>query len=110
MWPSDDSVSSVTAVESIPYEVPKIEANLYYAGVGPKERGPRLIYRTSGDKFEEPSGHEAYKRLMRVIAVPDSHKFGQNVTWDTIRDQVRGLSLRNNFLTNVRSKVVELLD
>ncbi|KIO23305.1 hypothetical protein M407DRAFT_214897 [Tulasnella calospora MUT 4182] len=88
LWSSDDNVSGATTVESTPYEVPKIEANLYYAGVGPKGRGPRLIYRTSDDKFEEPSGPEAYRRLMRVIAVPDSHEFGQNLTWDMIRDKV----------------------
>ncbi|KAI0667645.1 hypothetical protein C8Q78DRAFT_1071745 [Trametes maxima] len=88
LWSSDDSVSSATTVESSPYDVSKIEANLYYAGVGPKGRGPKLIYRTSEDVFEEPSGPEAYKRLMRVIAVPDTHKFGPNGTWDAIRDQV----------------------
>jgi hypothetical protein len=85
---SDDSdVSSATT----PYKVPKMEANLYYAGVvGPKGRGgPKLIYRTSDDKFEEPDGPEAYMRLMRVIAVPDSHEFGQNGRWDTVRDKVR---------------------
>ncbi|KAI0247604.1 hypothetical protein BJV78DRAFT_1380229 [Lactifluus subvellereus] len=88
LWSSDDSVSSATTVEPSPYDVPKLEANLYYAGVGPKGRGPKLIYRTSEDVFEEPSGPEAYKRLMRVIAVPDTHEFGPNVTWDAIRDQV----------------------
>ncbi|KIO20956.1 hypothetical protein M407DRAFT_10635 [Tulasnella calospora MUT 4182] len=64
-WSDDDSVSSTTTVESTPYEVSKIEANLYYAGVRANGRGPKLVYRTSGDKFEEPSGPEAYKRLMR---------------------------------------------
>jgi hypothetical protein len=106
-WSSDDdsdSVSSATAVESTPYKVPKMEANLYYAGVGPKGRGPKLIYRTSDDKFEEPDGPEAYTRLMRVIAVPDSHEFGQNGRWDTVRDKVRrwpfSLNATISFLTN----------
>ena len=91
---SDDSVSSATT----PYEVPKIEANLYYAGVGPKGRGPKLIYRTSDDIFEEPSGPEAYRRLMRIVAVPDSHEFGHNGMWDAVRDQVRGLLVTQQFL------------
>ncbi|KAI0262720.1 hypothetical protein BC834DRAFT_925125 [Gloeopeniophorella convolvens] len=95
-WSSDDSVSSATTVESTPYEVPKIEANLYYAGVGPKGRVPKLIYRTSDDEFEEPSGPEAYKRLMRVVAVPDSHEFGQNGMWDAVRDQVVALLNQRN--------------
>ena len=59
LWSSDDSVSSATTIVSTPYDVPKIEANLYYAGVGPKGCGPKLIYRTSDDKFEEPHGPEA---------------------------------------------------
>ena len=98
LWFSDDSDSSATAVEPSPYNVPKLEANLYYAGVGPKGRGPKLIYRTSQDVFKEPSGPEAYKRLMRVIAVPDTHEFGPNITWDAIRDQVRGLLVTQQFL------------
>ncbi|KAF8884562.1 hypothetical protein CPB84DRAFT_1816945 [Gymnopilus junonius] len=79
LWSSDDSASSPTAVESTPYEVPKIEANFYYAGVGPNGRGPKLIYRTSDDIFEEPSGPEAYRRLMRL--------FGQDGMWDRVRDK-----------------------
>jgi hypothetical protein len=98
LWSSDDNISNTTTIESTPYEVPKIEANLYYAGVGPKGRGPKLIYRTSDDKFEEPSGPEAYRRLMRVVAVPDSHEFGQNGMWDTVRDKVRGLLVTQQFL------------
>ena len=98
LWSCNDSVSSATTIESTPYEVPKIEANFYYAGVGPKGRGPKLIYRTSDDKFEEPSGPEAYRRLMRVVAVPDSHEFGQNGMWDTVRDMVRGLLVTQRFL------------
>ena len=98
MWDGDDSVYIANTIESTPHEVPKIEANLYYAGVGPKGRGPKLIYRTSGDKFEEPYGPEAYKRLMRVVAVPDSHEFGQNGMWDMVRDKVRGLLVMRQFL------------
>jgi hypothetical protein len=98
LWFSNDSDSSATKFESSPYEVSKIEANLYYAGVGPKERGPKLIYRTSDDKFEEPDGPEAFKRLMRVVAVPDSHESGQNGMWDRVRDQVRSLLVTQQFL------------
>ena len=96
-WPSDDSVSSATTAELSPHDVSKLEANLYYAGVGPKGRGPKLIYRTSDDKFEEPSGPEAYTRLMRVVAVPDNHEFGQNGMWDRVRDQVCGLLVAIQF-------------
>ncbi|KAI9430418.1 hypothetical protein H4582DRAFT_1860259 [Lactarius indigo] len=92
MFPS----SPTSRNTSRPYEVPKIEANLYYAGVGPEGRGPRLIYRTSGDKFEEAYGPGAYGRLMRVVAVSDSHEFGQNGVWDTVRDQVVELLNQRN--------------
>ncbi|KAH9047443.1 hypothetical protein EDB83DRAFT_1461953 [Lactarius deliciosus] len=96
LWSSNDSVSSATSIESTPYEVPRIEANLYYAGVGPKGRGPKLIYRTSDDRFEEPRGPEAYKRLMRIVGVPDSHEFGQNGMWDRVRDRVVELLNQKN--------------
>jgi len=59
LWSSDDTFSSTT--EPNPFNVLNIESNLYYAGVGPKGRGPKLIYRTSDDVFDEPSGPEAYK-------------------------------------------------
>jgi hypothetical protein len=98
LWFSDDSVSSATTAEPSAHEVPKLEANLYYAGVGPKERGPKLIYRTSEDVFEAPSGPEAYKRVMRIISVPDTHEFGPKVSWDVIRDQVRDLLITQQFL------------
>ena len=80
------SVPGTGAAECTPYEVPKMEAGLYYAGVGPRGCGPRLVYRTSEDKFEEPCGPEAYTRLMRVVAVPDGHEFGQEGLWDAVRD------------------------
>ncbi|GJJ08359.1 hypothetical protein Clacol_002573 [Clathrus columnatus] len=88
IWSSPDSVSSATTTESAPYEVPKAEAYLYYAGVSPKGRGPKLIYRTSSDIFEEPSGPEAYRRLMKVITVPDDHEFGKDGLWNRVRDKV----------------------
>jgi hypothetical protein len=97
-WSSEDNVSSATTVELGPHDIPEIEANLYYAGVSPKQRGPKLIYRTSEDVFQAPSGPEAYKRLMRAIIVPDTYDFGSNITWDTIRDQARDLLVMQQFL------------
>ncbi|EIN09192.1 hypothetical protein PUNSTDRAFT_67532, partial [Punctularia strigosozonata HHB-11173 SS5] len=103
LWFSDDSVSSATIAEPSPYDVPKIEAHLYYAGLGPKGRGPKLIYRTSEDVFEAPSGPEAYTRLMRIVAVPDTFELGTDVTWDKVRDQVV-------MLLNQRNIKVALVD
>ena len=69
IWSSDEKIPRATTVEPSSYDVPKLEANLYYAGAGPKGSGPKLIYRTSEDVFEEPSGPEAYRRLMRVTVL-----------------------------------------
>ncbi|KAH8980960.1 hypothetical protein EDB86DRAFT_3087553 [Lactarius hatsudake] len=82
------SASSVSSVEPSPHEVPKVEANLYYAGLSPNGCGPKLIYRTSDDKFIEAEGPRAYKRLMRLCPVPEDHELGQDGRWDRIRDQV----------------------
>ncbi|KAG9078854.1 hypothetical protein FRC06_008135 [Ceratobasidium sp. 370] len=102
VWSSSNSVSSATTAVSAAHEVPKVEAHLYYAGVGPRGRGPKLIYRTSDDIFEEPSGPEAYKRLMKAIAVPESHEFGQDGMWDMVRDKVVVLlNMRNIKVTSV---------
>lgn len=81
----DDSSSSAAL-----HEVSLAEARLYYAGVGPKGRGPKLIYRTSSDIFEEPSGPEAYRRLMKAIAVPNDHdhEFSKDRQWGRVRDKV----------------------
>ncbi|CDO71530.1 hypothetical protein BN946_scf184910.g30 [Trametes cinnabarina] len=75
------------------------EATRYYAGVGHKGEGPMLIYRDSPDKFEEPSGPEAYTRLMRIVPVPVDHEFGQNGKWDRIRDHVVTLLDNRGFST-----------
>lgn len=88
LWSNDDT-SSVSSVEVSPHSVPKIEAHLYYAGLsGPSGRGPKLIYRTSCDKFIPPDGPEAYRRLMKLCTVPESHKFGEDGLWDRIRAEV----------------------
>ncbi|KAL4256299.1 hypothetical protein AB1N83_013340 [Pleurotus pulmonarius] len=85
-----------------PYEVSPAEARLYYAGIGPKGRGPKLIYRTSSDIFEEPSGPEAYRRLMKAIAVPNDHEFSNDRQWDRVRDKVvELLNERNIKFTSV---------
>ncbi|KAH6906946.1 hypothetical protein BKA70DRAFT_1491731 [Coprinopsis sp. MPI-PUGE-AT-0042] len=89
-WSVDISASDccTTTDESLPYKLSPYEAHLYYAGLGPKGGGPKLIYRTSNDKFAEPTGPEAYTRLMRLVAVPDHHPLGQDNRWEKVRDKV----------------------
>lgn len=48
--------------------------------------------------LRNPMALEVYRRLMRAVAVPDSHEFGQNGMWDTVRDQVCGLLVTQQFL------------
>jgi hypothetical protein len=91
----EDASRSPNNTES-PYDVPEIEANLYYAGLfGPSGGGPKLVYRTSRErkKFIPPTGPEAYPRLMRLVGVPASHKLGEelgnNRLWDIVREEVR---------------------
>jgi len=98
IWSTSNSVSAATTVESDLYAVSRIEAHLYYAGVRAKGHGPKLIFRTSDDEFEEPSGPEVYRRLMKVVDIPADHEFGQNGLWDTVRDKVRGLLVTQQFL------------
>jgi hypothetical protein len=98
IWCSSTNESTATMVESDPHEPSRIEAHLYFAGLRPKGRGPKLIYRDSSDVYEEPSGPEEYKRLMRLVAVPDDHEFGKDGLWDRVRDKVRGLLVTQQLL------------
>jgi hypothetical protein len=90
---NDDTSSSVSSAGTSPYNVPKLEAYLYYTGLaGPSGRGPKLIYRTSTDKFVPPDGPEAYRRLMKLRTdIPENHKLGNDNLWDRFREEVLGL-------------------
>jgi len=88
-------------VEPSPYDVPKLEAYLYYAGLsGPSGRGPKLVYRTTREKekFVPPTGPEAYRRLMKLRTVPENHKLGEDNLWDYIRAEVRGVLDAQHFV------------
>ena len=80
--------NSATTIGRLPYEPSEVESNLYYVGTHANGHGPKLIYRDSSDVYEEPYGPEEYGRLMRLVAVPDNHKFSQNHLWETVRDKV----------------------
>ena len=88
-WSISTSRSTATTVDGDPHEPSRIESHLYYAGLRPKGCGPKLVYRDSSDVYEEPSGPEEYKRLMRLVTVPDDHEFGKDGLWDRVRDKVR---------------------
>lgn len=73
---------------SSPHELSEYEANFYYAGISPGGGGPKLVYRTSTDVFQEPEGPKAYKRLMRLCCVDDDHALGKDRLWDRVAGQV----------------------
>lgn len=85
---SEGASSCLLSGEPSPHGVSRIEGHLYYAGLGPNGCGPKLIYRTSNDKFIEPEGPSTYKRLMRLCPVPEDHPLGQDGLWDRILPQV----------------------
>ena len=87
---SDDSVpgaAAAAAAECAPYEVPKMEAGVHYAGVGPRGAGPGSFIGPLTTGSRSPgAGPEAYARLVRAVAVPDGHEFGRGGLWDAVRD------------------------
>ena len=75
--------------DSSPYDVPRLEAHLYYFGIrGPKRWGPKLIFRTSKDVFTAPSRPQQEPRLMKLRPVYEHHKLGKDGVWATIRSKV----------------------
>ncbi|KAF8273832.1 hypothetical protein EI94DRAFT_1769038 [Lactarius quietus] len=76
-------------MESFSHIVPKLEAHLYYFGIrGPRQRGPKLIYRSSRDSFTPPSGPGQDTRVMQLLPVYHHDKLGQDNLWAAIRDEV----------------------
>ena len=84
--------SSNTSIESSVHDVHKLEKLLYYFNIrGDDQLGPRLVYRTSTDKFTPPEGPDNNPRTMRLLDVKDHAKLANNNLWDIIRDKVRDL-------------------
>lgn len=74
-----------------PYDVSIIEAYLYYFGLrGLKQRGPKLIFRTSKDIFKGPLGPAQDVRPMQLLPVYEEHHniLGKNDLWDIILSKV----------------------
>jgi hypothetical protein len=111
LWSSSDKTESAAIpVEFDSDEPSEPEQYLYYAGVcGSKGRAPKLVWRDSPDAFEEPSGPEAYTRLMNIVRVQDDHKFGDKVgegviLWNVVRKQVRGFLVMQQPLRQLSSQ------
>ena len=82
--------SDVPSAESSCYDVPKLEAHLYYFGIrGPRRRGPKLIFRTSKDVFTVPWSPEVEHRYMKILQVYEHDKLGKGNRWATVRSKVR---------------------
>ena len=88
LWEEDPPSS----ISSIPHNVSKLEAHLYYFGIrGPRRWGPKLIFRTSKDVFRAPSGPGQDVRLKQLRPVYEHHKLGKDNLWCTVRSAVRDL-------------------
>lgn len=86
LWETDPSESS-----SSPYDVPNIEAHLYYYGIrGERRWPPKLVFRTSKDVFPGISklkwGQDF--RRMRLLPVYEHQTLGNDNRWVTIRAKV----------------------
>jgi len=111
IWETDSS-SSISSVESSPYDVSKLEAHLYCFGIrGPRRWGPKLIFRTSKDVFT--GRHRGQSKILV------SCSFCQSTSTTNLAKTICGLlfvlrfvtfSNRSSPRTDIRSKVVELLD
>ena len=94
LWTNDTTSSSVSTVEPSPYDVPRLEVYLYYAGVsGPNGHGLKLVYRTTREKenLSRPLALRSTRRLMKLHTVPENHKLCEDNLWDDIRTEVRGV-------------------
>ena len=97
--PVAPTTSSFLSVESSPHDPPPLEAKYYYyfgrsfndrSGGGGHIPCPKLVFRTSKDKWFPPSGPHTYPREMKLCDIPSDHELAKNPSlWDPLRDQVR---------------------
>ena len=77
------------------HDVSKFEKHFFYFNIrGDGQLGPKLVYRSSEDKFTPPAGPENDPRSIRplqLLQVEDHAKLGKDNQWATIRDKVRDL-------------------
>ncbi|TCD65996.1 hypothetical protein EIP91_001943 [Steccherinum ochraceum] len=93
----DDDDSEADSPKS-PHDVSKLEARCYYAGLFDR-RGPKLIFRTSKDKYVVPDEYnDSPSRYVKLRPVYEHHKLGENNLWETVREQVVKLLDQRNIL------------
>ena len=84
----DDDASSNNSFTPSVHDVPKLEKDYFYFDIrGDGRLGPKLIYRTSKDKFTPPTWPENDPRPIRLLEVEDHAQLGKDNLWATIRDQ-----------------------
>lgn len=86
----DDDASSNESFTSSVHDVPKLERDYFYFDVrGDCRLGPKLIYRTSKEKFTPPTDEPWNDpRPIRLLEVEDHAQLGKDNLWATIRDKV----------------------
>ncbi|KAG9078136.1 hypothetical protein FS749_009900, partial [Ceratobasidium sp. UAMH 11750] len=102
LWsPVAPTTSSLSSVGSSPHDPSPLEAKYYYFGISSSGRGsvggPRLLFRTSKDRWVPSTGPDTYPRTMRLCDVPEDHQLAKNPSlWDPIRNQVVELLKNGN--------------
>jgi hypothetical protein len=88
LWEQEEEEDSVSSIGS-PYDVSKPEAYLYYFGIrGPRRLGPKLIFRTSTDKFTAPLMPGQDLRLMQLLPPCGHSILSKDDLWETISSRV----------------------
>ncbi|KAF8901022.1 hypothetical protein CPB84DRAFT_1847006 [Gymnopilus junonius] len=99
----DNDESGVSSVESSCYDVPRLEAHLYYFGIrGRRRRGPKLTSRTSNGIYKVPPGTEQDFRLMQLHPVYEHHKLGKDDLWATVVKLLEQRTIKLSFFDLVR--------
>lgn len=85
----DNDTSSPTYITSSVHNVPKLEKHFYYFDTSSDSHlGPKLIYRTSKDKFMPPTGPENDPRPIWLLQVNNHAQLGKDNLWATVHDKV----------------------
>ncbi|KAF6748456.1 hypothetical protein DFP72DRAFT_1074348 [Ephemerocybe angulata] len=61
-----------------------LRRDLYYFGVSSGGRGPKLVYRTSTDVFQGPTGPHNRTRTTQLLPVSGHSKLSNSDLWNTI--------------------------
>ncbi|TCD62538.1 hypothetical protein EIP91_006765 [Steccherinum ochraceum] len=80
-----------------PHDVSEVEARCYHAGLSGR-RGPKLVFRTSKDKWVVPEEYDEFLYYMKLSPVYEHPKLSEKDLWDKVRAEVVQLLDQRNIL------------